>query len=382
MNIVAPFGFYGAGNIGDEATLQGFARLLGRGGERIQTWVASCNPKQTAYAEPAFHYYKYASGRLRYLTWWIRFLADAYVFPGGTPIMDGLGDWPLCDVIPIVQSAERKGKRVVFIGVGTETLHQQKSKTLVSDILAPQVDYWSVRSRRDQRRLLELGVAAERVTVAADMAWLLDRASPESGRTRLRDKIATRGPLLGVNLNAEKAMLDIEPDLFAKMAKVLDALIERQGAHVVFICNEVRDDVTFDRAAAEAVRGCMRNTGSTVLFPNEYMAPQLMMSLIAACDLTLSSRYHFCLFSALQNVPFVPIRRSDKVADLCADIDWRWGTAIGAMDVEDLVHQCETLLSSKGGAYDGVNEKIEAMKTRAWLNEQALKALCPDVGDT
>ena len=30
MNLVAPFGFYGAGNIGDEATLQGFARLLSR----------------------------------------------------------------------------------------------------------------------------------------------------------------------------------------------------------------------------------------------------------------------------------------------------------------------------------------------------------------
>ena len=50
MNLVAPFGFYGWGNIGDEATLQGFARLMAGSPPKPRVWVASQNPRHTARA--------------------------------------------------------------------------------------------------------------------------------------------------------------------------------------------------------------------------------------------------------------------------------------------------------------------------------------------
>src|SRR5512138_2301321 len=68
MRLVAPFGFYGWGNIGDEATLQGFARLLARYDPRASAWVASRDPEHTARAEPAFHYFKATDPSLR--RWW------------------------------------------------------------------------------------------------------------------------------------------------------------------------------------------------------------------------------------------------------------------------------------------------------------------------
>ena len=62
MRLVAPFGFYGSGNIGDEATLLGFGRLIERFGGSIGVDVASSDPSHTKRVEPAFRYYQYVDG--------------------------------------------------------------------------------------------------------------------------------------------------------------------------------------------------------------------------------------------------------------------------------------------------------------------------------
>src|SRR5687768_16770566 len=155
--IVVPFGFYGWGNIGDESTLQGFARLVAAH-PRIapQAWVASRNPAHTARVEPAFRYYDALSRDLR--GWWARRRAAVYLFAGGTPIMDILGAYPLADVTPIVTTGSRRHKRIVFVGVGTERLHREESRRLLAETIGPRVHHWSVRSTRDRDRLVEYGV--------------------------------------------------------------------------------------------------------------------------------------------------------------------------------------------------------------------------------
>ena len=62
MRLVAPFGFYGSGNIGDEATLLGFGRLIERFGGGIGVDVASSDPAHTKRVEPGFRYYQYIDG--------------------------------------------------------------------------------------------------------------------------------------------------------------------------------------------------------------------------------------------------------------------------------------------------------------------------------
>jgi polysaccharide pyruvyl transferase WcaK-like protein len=373
MRIVAPFGFYGWGNIGDEATLNGFARLLAITDVRVQAWIASRNPGHTARAEPAFRYFD--ASRRDPRRWWATLRATVHAVVGGTPIQDALGDWPLRDVTPLVRSIDRWKVPFVCIGVGVEDLRLEESRRLVAEEIAPRVQYWSVRSDRDRQRLEQLGVAPEAVTVAADMAWLIEPVAADFGRARLqRLGVDIDRPLIGVNLVNESLCFDQDPKMVDALANALDELMEQFDARVIFLANEVREAAHFDKAAARKVIGRMRSTDRAVLAPSEYFTPREMMSVVANCALTISMRYHFCMFSALQGVPFIAIERSSKLADFCWDLDWPARMLPQELDASTIVSHGERLMRDGFAAEHHLSQNIQRLRERALLNIAALTA--------
>jgi polysaccharide pyruvyl transferase WcaK-like protein len=374
MNLLAPFGFYGWGNIGDEATLQGFARLVSRSQQRYRVWVGSRNPRHTARVEPSFQYFQAEVSDWRRL--WANYRASAVVVPGGTPIMDCLGDWPLCEVVPLVEEANHRGRPIVFVGSGTEQLQREESRRIMADRLVPFVRYWTVRSEPDEARLIEYGVAPERVRVAADMAWLLELVSPDWGREQLRTwGVSTEGCLVGVNLMNEKPVRERHPHLFETVAPFLDYLVENYGASILFLANDVKESLGLDRSATLRTLAVMKHRDRTFLAPNQYWPPQKMMSLIANCYATVSMRYHFCLFSALQGVPFIALQRSDKVTDLCCDLDWSFGSDLNGLSVENLIALFGSLERQRAEAVSQLGVRIPVLREQACRNMIALKTL-------
>jgi len=372
--LIAPFGFYGWGNTGDESTLQGFGRLVAPYRRAIRVWVASRNPAHTGRVEPAFRYYAAEGRDLRGR--WARYRADAHVVVGGTPIMDVLGAWPLSEVAPLVERATDDGKPVMFVGVGTERLGRDESRRVVAERLAPRVRRWSVRSARDRDRLVEYGVDPGRILVAADLAWLLAGVSSDHGRECLRGLgLDPAASYVGVNVNAEEFVVAQQPKLFEAMAEALDAMIEEHGVRVLFLANEIREDETFDKAASQKVLARMRHRDRAVLVPNLYRTPQEMQSLISCCRVTISMRYHFCLFSALQGVPFVAVKRSDKVDDLCWDLEWPYGLALSDVSGHAIAKQIGDLVANRGKAIEELNEHIGVMRQRAQRNGDLLDEL-------
>ena len=266
MRLVVPFGFYGYGNIGDEATLNGFAKLVAHLGAGTHVSVCSRNAVQTSRAEPAFKYFGPSS--INVGGWLAKIRASAHVFAGGTPIQDVLGDWPLCEVAPLTQASEQRGVPLTFVGVGVESLRHDKSRKILVEQIIPRVRHWSVRSERDRERLLSWGTSNEAVTVAADMAWLIDPASDSFGTGVLaRLGVGRQQPLIAVNLVNENHIFDKQPELVTAFAAGLDGLIERTGARVVFVAQEVRDEPTFDTASAVRVRARMARGDQAVLVP-------------------------------------------------------------------------------------------------------------------
>ena len=298
------------------------------------------------------------------------------VVPGGTPIVDVLGGWPLNELVPLVQRAASKGKPIAFIGTGSEPLRNDASKRLVADVLAPNVCAWSVRSDEDRDRLTGYGVDPGAITTAADLAWDLSPATSQFGQSYLRSLgVDGSSRLVGVNVNIEHFVRKAQPQLLEILAQYLDVLVERYCAHILFLCNEVRDGETFDLAASREVRNAMRHPQGSSIVPNEYWLPQQMMSLIACCDMTVSTRYHFCLFSALQGVPFVAVQRSSKVTDLCSDLAWGGGVAMADMSLDYLVALTERLQADRTRLEAQLGASVRRMRQRCERNVVALKAL-------
>jgi polysaccharide pyruvyl transferase WcaK-like protein len=374
MRLIAPFGFYGAGNIGDESTLQGFARLVEAFDPGTHAWIASRNTHHTRRVEPSFGYFRAESRDVRRRWAWMT--GDAMVVPGGTPIMDSLGAWPFSELVPLVERANKEGKPIAFIGTGTERLVHDDSRRTVAELLAPSVLSWTVRCRRDRDRLIEYGVHEDSVTATADQAWLLESVSSDVGTAMLRRIGVDAGAyLVGVNVNIEHAVRAQQPNLLGALAEFLDQLIDSHDAHVLFLCNEVRDGSTFDLAASRELIASMTRQDRTTIVPNEYWPPQVMLSLISCCQVTISTRYHFCLFSALQGVPFLAVKRSDKVSDLCDDMQWQYGVALSELSSERLAVLYAGLASRRQQLRGELAAAVPKMRERASRNDLALRAL-------
>ena len=379
MNLLVPFGFYGCGNIGDESTLQGFARLIKRNRNGLGVWVASRNPSHTARVEPAFKYYNALKRDIRRR--FARIMSVGQVVAGGTPIMDVLGDWPFSELVPLVSYANRKKKPIVFVGIGTEPLQLETSRLTMAKVIAPKVHHWSVRCARDKERLVDYGVAQECVTVAADMAWLLEKVSTEFGREYLgRLKIDIDAALVGVNVNNEKFVLEKEPRLFEKLGAFLDTVVEKYGVRILFFCNEVREGESFDKVASQKLQSHMKYRDKTFLMPNHYWAPQQMLSLLGCCRVTIGMRYHFCIFSALQNVPFIALKRSGKVEDLCWDMNWPYGASLDEIDADRLFDIYTDAEQNKNQVIKSLSEKVGILRERANRNAVPLDALFRSLG--
>ena len=373
MNLAVPFGFYGCGNIGDESTLQGFARLTHVYDPDARVWVGSGNPSHTARVEPSLKYFHAADFDPR--RWWAKRCASAHVFAGGTPIMDLEDGWPLTIVHAIVSAARAARKPVAFIGVGSENL-ADRARDLVAGVLASGVAHWSVRSDCDKERLIGCGARPESVTVAADMAWLLNSQSAAFGQKYLADLgVKAETSYVGVNINSEAHVLEREPRLIEKLSRFLDTLVERRGFRILFLCNEVREEASFDKATSLRIASSMQRKESAFLVPNEYFTPQQMMSLIACCAFTVSTRYHFSLFSALQKVPFIALERSDKVSDLCRELSWRYRSSIAGIESGQLADAFFEMERRAPDLRSHLGENLGTMRERAVKNIDALAAV-------
>jgi polysaccharide pyruvyl transferase WcaK-like protein len=275
-----------------------------------------------------------------------------------------------------VRLARERRKRIACLGIGTERLIHDESLERLRDEIAPIVEHWTVRTDRDPARLTEYGVHPRDITVAADLAWLVHPVDASFGVRHLSDLHFHGGrALIGVNLTQDRWSRGEAPQLLSVITKVLDNIMIKHDVDVMLFANEVRSGEQFDTSAFRHVLKRTRFPDRVFVVPNRYWSPQQAMSFVACCWVTLTMRYHFGLFSALQGVPFVSLSRLGKLEDLCADLRWPYQLTLDQTDMGNLEAMLSECIGGKERLSQMLGEAAGEQISRAWHNVRSLEVV-------
>jgi colanic acid/amylovoran biosynthesis protein len=195
----------------------------------------------------------------------------------------------------------------------------RKGAKYTAKFFLSKVDLIMARGETSKGYLQDLGVSKQ-IYVRPDSAFVLDPCPEERIDNILLQEKLDRRPLVGVTVTTQIDRRLSGEDRGADnrytitLAQIVDYLIDRLNALIVFIPNETEggyDDVYVARKVYKNIR----NKGSVRLVTNEYRAEELK-GLIGKCDLLIGSRYHSIVAALSMCVPCLVIGWGHKYDEL------------------------------------------------------------------
>jgi polysaccharide pyruvyl transferase CsaB len=298
-------GSYGGLNLGDEAILQSIIEQL-TASLPVDFTVFSRNPPDTVTRHNVERVVDARNLTRVEITPEIERL-DLLIVGGGGIFFDKEIEIFLREM----EIAHQKKVATMTYAVGVGPLDSENSRKRVRDVLR-NVDVITVRERKDQRFLEEIGVKRQ-VTVTADPAFLLT-PEPLPKNALALEQVHGKRALVGISVREPgPAAPDIDPTFYhSLLANAADFVISRLDADVIFVPMERQ---TNDVQQSHAVISRMLMPQHAWVLKGEYNAGQLL-SLMKYFTFTIGMRLHFLIFSALQGVPFVPLPYASKVTSL------------------------------------------------------------------
>lgn len=365
-------GYYGFGNAGDEAILDGILVALRRRFPEVEVtavcypWadlrqvtvdhgVAAVDVTDTAALVAA------ASG------------ADLMVLGGGglfqdylptdsdrvlAPDQSNLGVW-----LGYALTARLLGVPLAIWGVGVGPLTTEEGRRLTRLTFA-QAASATVRSREARELLEEIGVDTSGVEVTADPAFLLDPIPGMLDELVANDEIPHEGALrVGVVLRAWEPA----PEGWTReVAAALDRVVEEHDADVLFLPFQQSDrGLENDAHVALQVAAAMSRVNRRAVIHTRH-SPSEKLGILAVCDVVVAMRFHGVVFAARGGVPPVALSYDPKVSRLMGDLDLPDLTLeLDRVSADALAERVELALADLGRLAERVGGRAATLWERA-----------------
>lgn len=308
MNKISIHGFYGHGNLGDEAILKALLNEFNSFPE-INVIVFCSRPNNVIekYNVKSIHSRERISCFSR--IWNIR-TSSLFVLGGGGLLKDYGNDSSNVEKwLELLQKANKMGVRTALCAVGVENIRYKDSKKIIRRILN-NVDIITVRDPNSKQTLLEIGVKKE-IKVISDPALLLPDLDLTEGRTlSMPPKI-----IICVRHWYNKGFYIENPEVNKKFLESLsiaaDLLVKKYNAKINFIPMRTvsYDD---DRSIAYQVAEYMENKKSIRILTK---VPQIneFIHMISQSSLVIGMRLHSLILSTGVGIPAIGIEYMPKV---------------------------------------------------------------------
>ncbi|HLY24510.1 MAG TPA: polysaccharide pyruvyl transferase CsaB [bacterium] len=348
MSRVVLSGYYGFGNLGDEAVLAATVAELRRRRSDLDISVLSASPVATA---RAYGVEGVPRAQPRAVVRALRG-CDLFLSGGGSLFQDATSWRSPWYYLAVLAGARRWSRRTAVYAQGFEPAHRAWIRAGIRSVLNG-VDLVTVRDAASARVLAEAGVRRPRTVVSADPSFLLDPdPTPAVDRERAR---WGSGLLFGLSVRPWGDGRVLE----AVAAAARDAGA-RLGARWVLLPMHRPHDVE----AAESVAA--RLDGAVVV--RDPFEPREMLALIGGLDLLVAMRLHALIFATSQGVPIVPVAYDRKVAALAEELGEEAPLPAQGLDARTLGVRIETAAADRPGRRDRLRRVAAALRERAALS--------------
>ena len=361
-------GYYGFGNVGDEAIL---SAILGRFRARrafLRLLVASGNPQKTIarHAVEAIPWNDMAALHAAVQA------ADLVLLGGGGLFHDYWGvdpdtfltnrHWGVAYYAGPALLASLYRKPLMLYAVGVGPLYSGHGRKYTR-LAAQSAQAITVRDPSSKSLLEELGISGDRIRVTADPGFLFVPETSASLEQAVPEGFALRRPVLGVA--ARHWGIGVHPDFLEReIAAALDLFTKQTGGTVVLVpFQDSSGERENDRATAERILGHMRLPGSAVVAAEG--STDQIYGWLRGCDLVLGMRLHALIFAATAGVPAVALSYDPKIDEVAGRLGFKLSSDVKDLEAAALAAQLLEALEHSGEFRESMGPVIADMRRQA-----------------
>ncbi len=387
-------GWFGAGNMGDEAILLSELLFLRAQIKEAEFYILSFDPDRTRRLTDGIPEVKRilrmgAKGNVMKSDFSGIFKAfkevDLVVIGGGGIFQDLYNHYPIPFFSAMAFLSRLNRKRLVLYCVGIGPVSTFGGKILCR-YTANAAEFISVRDAESKSLLREFGVSKD-IHLSADPVFLLDPVVNEkTGKAIQMLHRQDTEPVIGV---CAQELLPWDSSNKRVLAEVLDILTTEMKARIVFFPMGVYSNYWFGRGrredpmdvvTAKKLGALMESRSSMIL---EDLNPQELIGVMQGLDIVISMRLHGLIMGLAAGIPVVALTYSEesKIRNLMK----RLGQERCLFDVRNLEKQrlldvIKNLLSGTAEIRKKLLEEMNALRSQArWSNERLLDELAEDV---
>lgn len=292
-------GYYGYGNLGDDAILLAIQQQMALSRRPIELQVLSRRPEHTKkqYGLRAIQRFN------PFLVFKTLKNCDVLISGGGSLLQDKTSTRSLLYYIALIRLAKALGKPVFLYANGIGPISRESNRNKVRDCVAL-CDVVTLRDKDSLEELKSLGVTREDMVITGDPVFTL--APPEH----------SGDPLTGLGIEHPNGVIGISvrsiPDMAnfpREFANVCDRLIRERGKAIVFLIMQE----SIDEPISRAVQQLMTEPSYIRKTPGDLPS---MLNLIRDMDAIIAMRLHTIIFAANVNVPVIGCNYDPKVASM------------------------------------------------------------------
>lgn len=295
-------GYYGFGNVGDEAILASTVESLRRKEPGIEIAVLSANPEETSrtHAVDSFARMSFREVVAGILS------SDLVVFGGGSLLQDDTSFRSLLYYVAVIFASRALGKPVVVYANGVGPIRSLAGR-LLTRLALSLVRRVTVRDPESEKLLRRIGVRKP-VRVTADPAFLLSPSPPDRCDRILRDA--------GIGEDARRVWLALRPgkapESFYLSFGPAIALLRSRGYEPCLLAMQETD-----QSLVPVINGSLSGMGQHPVPSVGGISPSDALGLLQKSSFCLGMRLHTLILSARASVPFIGVEIDPKIGAFC-----------------------------------------------------------------